>query len=171
MYCPNCATEASAEQKFCRSCGMELLAVAELIRDQSPMVKPQSRQEPTFGTRQRAMLVWGFIITFGAAGVGASLKILAKESIHPAGEFTPYVSVIAVLAAFFGMGSMCYPFLQMMSGITRSRRPPLPKSEPTVKLRPLPLADEQPSVTEQTTEFLEEIDARIKVRDTAPQNE
>jgi hypothetical protein len=64
---------------------MELQAVAELVRDQSPIVKPQSHKEPTFAARQRAMLLWGFIVTFGAAGVGASLKILAKEIIHPAG--------------------------------------------------------------------------------------
>jgi len=150
---------------------MELQAVAELISDQSPMVKPQSRQEPTFAARQRAMLIWGFIITFCGAAVGASLKILAKENIHPAGEFTPYVNVIAVLAAFFGMALMCYPFLQTMSDNARSRRPPLPKPQPTIKLRPVVLSEEQPSVTEQTTESLEETEARINVRDTAPQNE
>jgi len=103
--------------------------------------------------------------------VGASLKILAKESIHPAGEFTPYVTVIAVLAAFFGMGLMCYPFLQTMSSNTRSRRPPLPKPQSTIKLSPVLLPEEQPSVTEQTTGFLEASQAQINVRDTAPQNE
>ena len=171
MYCPNCSTEASTEQKFCRSCGMELQAVSELIRDQSPMVKPRSHQEPTFAARQRAMLIWGFIITFGAAGVGASLKILGKENIHPLGEFTPYVSVIAVVAAIFGMGLMCYPYLQQTWSKPSSRKPALPKVEPTIKLRPVLLPEEQPSVTEETTELLEASEARINVRDTAPQNE
>jgi hypothetical protein len=170
MYCPNCSTEATTEQKFCRTCGMELHAVAELISEQSPTVKPLSQQNTTLAARQRAMLIWGFIITFGAAGVGASLKILAKDGIHPAGEFTPYVNVIAVLAAFFGMGLMCYPFLQMMPRNTRSRRPaPTPQS--TIKLTPVLLAEEQPSVTEQTTEFLEASKARLIERDTAPQSE
>lgn len=173
MYCPNCSAEASTEQKFCRSCGMELQAVAELIRDQTPMVKPESAQEPTFEARQRAMVIWGLIITLGAAAAGASLKILGKQSIHPAGEFTPYVSVIAVVAAIFGMGLMCYPFLRMTWGKPRSRRPalPKPKPEPTNKLRPALLSEEQPSITEQTTEFLEASEARAKVRDTAPQPE
>jgi predicted amidophosphoribosyltransferase len=40
MSCPNCSAEASTEQKFCRFCGMELQAVAELINEQTPMVKP-----------------------------------------------------------------------------------------------------------------------------------
>jgi len=171
MYCPNCSSEASTEQKFCRSCGMELQAVADLIRDQSPMVKPQSSEQPTFEARQRAMLIWGLIITFGAAAVGASLKILGKENIHPAGEFTPYVSVIAVVAAIFGMGLMCYPFLQQTWGKPGSRKPPLQKTEPTIKLRPALLSEEPPSVTEFTTEFLEASEARAKAPDTAPQNE
>src|SRR5436309_6874713 len=104
MYCPTCSSEASTEQKFCRSCGMELQAVAELIRDQTPIIKPKSPEQPNFEARQRAMLISGLIITFGAAAVGASLKILGKENIHPVGELTPYVSVIAVVAAIFGMG-------------------------------------------------------------------
>ena len=171
MYCPNCSTEASIEQKFCRSCGMELLSVAQLIRDQTPMVKHDNSGEAVFRARQRLMLIWGFIITFGAAAVGASLKILGKESIHPAGDLTPYVSVIAVLSAFLGMALMCYPLLQMMSGKHRSSKLALPESEPTIKLKPALLPEQPSSVTEQTTELLEASAARIEVRDTAPQNE
>jgi hypothetical protein len=171
MYCPNCSSEASTEQKFCRSCGMELQAVADLIRDQSPMVKPESPQQPTLESRQRAMLIWGLVTTLGAAAVGASLKILGREGIHPAGEFTPYVSVIAVVAAIFGMGLMCYPFLQQTWSKPSSRKPALPKPEPTMRLRPALLSEEQPSITEQTTEFLEASEARAKAPDTAPQNE
>jgi hypothetical protein len=171
MYCPNCSAEASTEQKFCRSCGMELLAVAELIRDQTPMVRPETSEEPTVQARQRAMLIWGLILTFGAAAAGASLKILGKEGIHPAGEFTPYVSVIAVVAAIFGMGLMCYPFLQQTWGKPKSRKPLLQKPEPTIKLRPALLSEEHPSVTEFTTEFLEASEAQAKAPDTAPQNE
>ncbi|HTF37750.1 MAG TPA: hypothetical protein VK651_05540 [Blastocatellia bacterium] len=150
---------------------MELLAVAELIRDQTPMVRPEPSEEPTLQARQRAMLIWGLIMTFGAAAVGASLKILGKEGIHPAGEFTPYLSVIAVVAAIFGMGLMCYPFLQQTWGKPISRKPPLPEPDPTIKLRPALLSEEHPSVTEFTTEFLEASEARAKAPDTAPQNE
>jgi hypothetical protein len=149
---------------------MELLAVAELIRDQSPMVKPESPQA-TFEARHRGMLIWGLIITLGAAAAGASLKILGKENIHPLGEFTPYVLVIAVVAAIFGMGLMCYSFLQQVWSKPSSRKPALPNSEPTIKLKPVLLPEEQPSVTDQTTELLEASEARINVRDTAPQNE
>ena len=171
MYCPNCSSEASTEQKFCRSCGTELQAVAELMRVQTPMVRPETSQEPTLEARQRAMLIWGLIITLGAAAVGASLKILGKENIHPAGEFTPYVYVSAVMAAIFGMGLMCYPFLQQTWRKPGSRKPLLQKPEPTIKPRPALLSEEHPSVTEFTTEFLEAYEVKAKAADTAPQKE
>ena len=165
MYCPNCSAEASTEQKFCRSCGMELEPVAALINEQSPMV--QSKSDRGSIVRLKAMVTWGLIITFGAAAVGASLKILGKENIHPFGEFTPYVSVVAVIAAILGMGLLCYPFLQQMWIKSKSRKPALKKPPLTIKLLP----DEQPSVTEQTTEFLQASEARVEARVTGPQNE
>jgi hypothetical protein len=171
MYCPNCSSEASTEQKFCRSCGMELQPVAALIRDQSPLVKPQSAKHQSFEARHRTMWIWAFISMFSGVCVSVSLKILGKEGIRPLAEFTPYVSVIAALAVFFGMALMCYPFLQLALSNTRSRGKILPNPEPTIRLQPALMSEEQSSVTEQTTEFLERVEARVSVRDTAPQSE
>ena len=165
MYCPNCSAEASTEQKFCRSCGMELQAVAGLIKDQSPMVQPERAQKAA--ANFKAMVIWGFIIMFGAVAVGASLKILSKENIQPLGAATPYVSVIALIAAFLGMALLCYPFLAQTWIKPLSRKPAFDKPKPTIKLLP----DEQPSITEQTTEFLEGSEARLNARVTGPQNE
>ncbi len=170
MYCPNCSSEASTDQKFCRLCGMELQPVAALIRGQSPMVKLQSHQEQSLEGKHRTMVFWGFLMMFGAVAVGVCLKLLGREGIRPFAGFTPYVNVIAVLTALFSMGLICYPFLQMVSGNTRSRRRLLPQSDPTVKLAPALLPTEQPSVIEKTTEFLEGHEAPIKVHDTTPQN-
>jgi hypothetical protein len=78
--------------------------------------------------------------------------------------------VIAVLLAFFGMGLMSYPFLQMMSPSLKSQRTPSPKPERTSK--PKPGLPEQPSsITDQTTELLEAAEARTNVRDTASQDD
>jgi len=165
MYCPNCSAEATTDQKFCRSCGMELQAVAGLIKDQSPMVQPDRAQKAT--ANLKAMVTWGFIIMFGAVAVGASLKLLSKENIQPLGAATPYVSVIALIAAFFGMALLCYPFLAQTWIKAPSRRPAVDKPKPTIKLLP----EEQPHVTEQTTEFLQGSEARLDARVTGPQNE
>jgi hypothetical protein len=104
---------------------------------------------------------------FGAVAVGASLKILSKENIQPLGAATPYVSVIALIAAFFGMGLLCYPFLAQTWIKAPSRRPAVDKPKSTIKLLP----EEQPRVTEQTTEFLQGSEAQLDARVTGPQNE
>lgn len=170
MYCPNCSAESSADQKFCRLCGMELQAVAELINSQTDIAKPDERKEGVFQGQQRAMLIWGMILTLGAVAIGASLKILGKENIQLAGDFTPYLNVIMLFIAFIGMGLMCYPFLQMIFPPSGSPQRRSPKAEAAVKLNPELLTDEPSSVTEQTTRFLEPSEPRTR-RDTVPHGE
>lgn len=36
MYCPNCGNQNSADQKFCRSCGLGLQKVAQTLSEQLP---------------------------------------------------------------------------------------------------------------------------------------
>ena len=165
MYCPNCSREAPADQKFCRACGMELQAVAELVSGQSHLTIREPAKQNAFQVQQRAMLVWGFVITFGAAAVGASIKLLGKEGIHPIGEYTPFVSVLALLAAFVGMGMMCYPFLQAMSPGARAKQRRSTKTQPTARL----LNEEPSSITEHATELFEESTPRSEGCDAAPQ--
>ncbi|MEK6289741.1 MAG: zinc ribbon domain-containing protein [Acidobacteriota bacterium] len=171
MYCPNCSAEPSKDQKFCRSCGMELQAVAILLGAQSNIAKAERPDEALFHGHQRAMLIWGMILTLGAAAFGSSLKILGKEHIQLAGEFTPYLMVITLVIAFFGMGLMCYPFLQMISPKRRTSLAATPKSESIGDPNSALLQEEPPSVTEQTTEFFEATQLATKPRDTAPQTE
>jgi hypothetical protein len=42
MHCPDCGTRATANQKFCRSCGFSLEKVAQLLAGQSSL--PASSQ-------------------------------------------------------------------------------------------------------------------------------
>lgn len=129
------------------------------------MVQPDQAQKAK--ANLKAMVTWGFMVMFGAVAVGASLKLLSKENIQPLGAATPYVSVMALIAAFLGMGLLCYPFPAQTWIKAPSRRPAVDKPKPTIKLLP----EEQPRVTEQTTEFLRGSEARLDARVTGPQNE
>ena len=120
MFCPKCSAEASTDQKFCRGCGMELQPVALLVQNDDTSQKPACNESRP-AKRRRAMLIWGCIMMFVAVAVGASLKVLGKEGIRPAGEFTPYLSVLALLTVFFAMGLMCLALLENISPRRRSR--------------------------------------------------
>lgn len=167
MYCPTCSTEASTDQKFCRSCGMELQAVAVLVSAQTTLKPPDAPKEEFLHRRQRTMLISGLILTIVAVAAGSSLKLLSKEHIQVAGDFTPYLNVILLLIAFFGMGLMCYPFLQMIVPARKSGRALAQQSATAANL----LTGKQASITDHTTEFLEVSDAAVQERDTSPQSD
>jgi hypothetical protein len=173
MYCPNCSAEASSEQKFCRSCGLELLEVAGLISRQTDIASPGTRKDRSLDGRRRAMVLWGMSLSLAALAAGSSFKILWNENVRIAGQFTPYLLPITLLVLFFGFGLMCYPFLRVLAPRARPDHPLSSKiertseqtSELTGELTP-ELPPIQASVTEQTTKFLEESEARIPVRGT-----
>lgn len=45
MYCPNCGNPNSADQKFCRSCGLGLQKVAQTLSEQLPTKLDMSLQQ------------------------------------------------------------------------------------------------------------------------------
>ena len=45
MYCPNCGNQNSADQKFCRSCGLGLQKVAQTLGEQLPTKLDLSLQQ------------------------------------------------------------------------------------------------------------------------------
>ena len=45
MYCPNCGNQNSADQKFCRSCGLGLQKVAQTLSEQLPTKLDVSLQQ------------------------------------------------------------------------------------------------------------------------------
>lgn len=146
---------------------MELQAVSELVRGDGPTPKPDRKGQSGFERRQRVMLIYGFVTMFGAAAVGVALKLLGKENIRPAGEFTPYLTVLAVLAALCGMALISLASLGVVSPGRKSKKPSS-NTEPTVRRQVEQLPDQPSSITEKTTEFLEGSELRIQVRDTTP---
>jgi hypothetical protein len=81
MHCPNCAQPATADQQFCRSCGMSLEAVSKLVAEHSSSpveIQKKADKVALEAAIVRSMfnwLMWGMIIL----GLGVFLLIVNKN--------------------------------------------------------------------------------------------
>jgi hypothetical protein len=148
MHCPNCGTQVTAEQKFCRSCGLQMEAIQQIVARHLSEVKPA-------GDRA-ARLAWqmfsGVVLMFAGAG------LLALEKRHLLG------APAGLLGLLLTMGGPLLALYAVLSPLLhpRSTRPPTPQAAS------LPAADttsklvgavEAPSVIEHTTRSLEPVAA------------
>jgi hypothetical protein len=76
MHCPDCGTRATANQKFCRSCGFSLEKVARLLAEQSSLPASSQISDDNIAPAQRrldklegwlCLAAGGFLITVDRA--------------------------------------------------------------------------------------------------------
>lgn len=79
MYCPNCGNKTSADQKFCRSCGLALEKVASALSEQLPNSLSENLHEKAERLEKlgvAALSVFGLtILGFTAYGIFFKLMI------------------------------------------------------------------------------------------------
>ena len=159
MHCPKCGTEAAGAPKFCRVCGQNLSTVSALLSGQT-----------VIDLWKRRSMIGGLSVVIGGAALGSVLKVLTKQGISPAGEFTPYLLALSILICFAGFGLMLY-------SAARARSPyslpsdPSPESASTAKMKLDLLPEEMTGITDRTTVLFEPEAAEVSVRTTAPQDE
>lgn len=177
MYCPNCSTEASTEQKFCRSCGMELQAVSQLIAGQSELQRPAELSSPDKPARDRRnkLAMYGTMIVMSSLVVGSLLLVFAGlNKFYPGmSDLIPLVLGVSGVLLFSGAALIVYStFLPKES---TSSNPSMPESRAqkgaTTKQQINLLPETLMSVTDHTTELFEAVDAKNPPRNTAPQSE
>jgi len=151
MHCPACGKEAAGTPKFCRSCGMDLLAVSGLVAQHLPStasVRPPAEGDAEALHRLYSMLLWGI----GVLLVGLALLAFGKKI-----EYVSQVGILMMLAgtfiSFYGVISPLRPKKRGAPGVPEPAA--LPQAESTAKLPPASPPDLIPSVTEQTTRNLE----------------
>ena len=185
MYCPNCATPASAEQKFCRSCGLGLQIHSQVLAGQSPVTEPEQalvgRVEPLKRRRHRLQF-WGFITSIGGtamtllSGLVYGLVKRLPSMIDPTtviilGSLMG-IGILFILLGVFLVGYSAFLSLPKASAVPLWQQPTaLPQAASTTTLPPERRAAVVPSVTEHTTELLETSAAQAQARDTARQGE
>jgi hypothetical protein len=181
MYCPSCGTPAPTDQKFCRSCGLNLQIHAQMLAGQPPVTEPDKTPvEELEGLhhRRRRMQFWGYVTSIGGMAVTMLSALVYAVVKEEAGMMEPItalvlgsligIGILTLFVGFFLRGYSIHFFSSKASGTRWS--PELtarPQSQPTTKLLTERQPNPVPSVTEHTTDLLETSETNIPGRITA----
>ena len=156
MYCPNCGSKTSTDQKFCRACGLGLEKIALSLNEQLPTKASRSLQ-----AQKERLQQWG-LATLGVFGLGLVVLIgygFASRLMTSETSLLAKLAVIGLIIMMIcGLASVILFAKAKEVGEEATKRKPqdLPTGESTKELlteghfEPVPV----PTVTEHTTELL-----------------
>lgn len=154
MFCPNCGSKNSTQQKFCRSCGLSLEKTAQSLVEQIPAKIDQSLER-----RKKKLERFGFIALsgVGVVGVGALSYMIIFNMMLAQGKILGGLALLTIiicglLAVFF----FNYANFLKETAVKNRLQPPeeMPEYETPAKLPNDSYLEPIPSVTERTTELL-----------------
>jgi len=155
MHCPRCGTNATIGQQFCRSCGLNLEKVSELLGEEVEL-SSVSDERARLRERQRKFEQWG-----GIAGLVTFLLILLTLIIVVFSQMILKQSALVIpglLLILLAIGAAVMGLFQTYSKslMAKLANPPRPLDVPgSAETRKLDAYREPvPTVTEGTTELL-----------------
>jgi hypothetical protein len=155
MHCPSCGTDTNLEQRFCRSCGMDLETVSKLVAAHSSPEKlklEKSLTEKAIRLRMYQSFKWGMICFILGMALLAATKTIGLDKMFNLGP---------LFLLFLGMGIMLFGALSPMRHALQSKKVLDPgrtaelheagatKELPSARV-PVPVA----SITERTTQLI-----------------
>jgi hypothetical protein len=155
MHCPRCGTSATVGQQFCRSCGLSLDKVAELLGNELPLEPSRANEIARLRERQRKFQEWGGIaglITFGLILLLMIIVVFSQMILKGRSMIIPgtLLILLAIGAAVMGLFQTYSKSLK-----EKLETPPLsgrPEAEETRRLDSY--REPLPTITERTTELL-----------------
>jgi len=161
MFCPNCGTQNSIEQNFCRACGLSLEKTALSLSEQLPAKVDQSLQAQKDRLEKLGVAA---LSVFGLGFLGFVLYLVVQK-IMVKGDLLTVLGMLGFLImAAFGLVSV---FLfarakELGAKSTKRQQQNLSSgSRPTKELMSEGHFEPVPTVTERTTELL-----AVEKRDT-----
>jgi hypothetical protein len=157
MFCPNCGANNSTEQKFCRSCGLNLEKTAETLLEQIP-----SAESAKLLRRERNLQKFGNV-AFGGFGVVLLTGIIAIIYLIITKVILSGNSVFGgiMLIAFIVFAALMLAYVvfnedlkERKQNANPSLQNDLPEKLETGKLLEEKLFEPVSSVTENTTDLL-----------------
>jgi zinc-ribbon domain len=166
IYCPGCGAHAAADQKFCRSCGMDLQLISQSVAEHFGEIAQASE------SRRLRLDHWGKLISLTGLSMLTLLFISVMICVAISNIFGlnfedfgfnsigPVVAPIAFLLTVVGGGMILYPQIIKQLSISKLQQPLLPRAETTRKLSSGTQVGSMESITEHTTELLGRSEAR-----------
>lgn len=155
MHCPRCGTSATVGQQFCRSCGLSLDKVAELLGNELPLEPQRANEIARLRARQRKFQEWGGIaglITFGLILLLMIVVVFSQMILKGRSMIIPgtLLILLAIGAAVMGLFQTYSKSLK-----EKLKTPPLPRRPEADEASRLDSYREPvPTITERTTELL-----------------
>jgi len=161
MYCPKCAVPLSDDQKFCRSCGLDLQVISQLLISESWTDEPdesESRTSDRSQSRKAKLRIWGTIVLMFGLLVGCLIPISLGLLSNWAG-LNQLILVLSGLAGFLLFaGIIPLIYADALPGTQddgeSSHRTALHQPKQTNKLPPDGRSELVPDFAERTTDLL-----------------
>ena len=159
MYCPSCGNQNSDDQRFCRSCGLRLETISQIVHQELQQI-PDFVPEPgpKFSWKSIFFTAWYygfFLIGLGLLIISVGTKIIGEQLVADIG------SVMSLL----GVGLLVSRGILLLKGTLAYQPRQLPKKTETT---PLLEQKEPASVTDFTTHHLDNVYAERNNAKTSP---
>lgn len=157
MFCPNCGKRNASEQKFCRSCGLNLEKSIESLAEQFPTADRVNLQKQTRKLEKYGNFAFGGFVVVLALGISILIFTIFNKLILP-GE-NVFFGLLLSLFIIFAVLTLIYVFLNESLKEKKVNAKPIFNNELGQKaaaklVENKPFEGFQASVTERTTNLL-----------------
>jgi hypothetical protein len=155
MHCPRCGTNATIGQQFCRSCGLNLEKVAELLGNEPAEPASLIDERARLRERQRKFEQWGGIaglVTFGLILLTLIVVVFAAMVLKGGAIVVIPGLLLILLAIGAGVMGLFQTYSKSLKAKLEEQSLPRTGSDETKKLEIY--REPAPTVTDRTTELL-----------------